>query len=157
MSRAYCKCGERYPDVPFEYILELRGVEHPCTACRGLGCRWYSSGATWRGGMGTATPACDVCDACWGTGDVSCHGVDLREMRDNEEERIATRAAEVLARAVGASMANCRPAISCIINALTKLSNKRGAPEAPWLPELSQALANTLRRAIGSVEVRKWR
>jgi HEAT repeat protein len=107
--------------------------------------------------MGTTKSERDICDTCWGTGDADRHGLDLRKLKADEDVRVAERAAELLARAVGASLDNCRPAIAYLIGVIDKVSNKRGAPAAPYLPELAQALANTLRRAIGATEVRKWR
>lgn len=61
-------------------VLRHRGVETPCPACKGLGARMYSSGATWRGGMGVASMTYDVCDTCWGSGDKHRHGVNIREL-----------------------------------------------------------------------------
>jgi hypothetical protein len=107
--------------------------------------------------MSTCGFAWDVCDSCWGSGDHYRSGCDLRRLRDEEDKRVAEHAVDLLARSVGSALSGCRPAIAHMIEALDKISNKRGAPAAPYLPELSQALANTLRRAIGAQEVRRWK
>jgi hypothetical protein len=60
--------------------LAWRGVRSPCPKCTGAGRRGYPGGQTWRGGMGTTLVTWDVCDGCWGSGDVDAPGVDLRAM-----------------------------------------------------------------------------
>ena len=57
-----------------------RGVETPCPRCDGWGRRCYASTATWRGGVGGAMMTNDVCNVCWGTGDVNHRGANLRHM-----------------------------------------------------------------------------
>ena len=144
-------------DIYRDYLLRGRGVEDPCIKCEGFGTILYSSGATWRGGMGTATHQRDVCDACWGSGDRYHSGVDLRRLRDEENKRVAERAVELLAHSVGCELGPSRLAITHIIEALQKIVDKRGAPAANYLPELALGLANTLRRGIGAPEVRsRW-
>ena len=49
--------------------LRSRDVDEACAKCHGLGVHYYSSTATWGGGMGGQSFTMDVCDACWGTGD----------------------------------------------------------------------------------------
>lgn len=60
-----------------------------CPRCHGRGYRTYSSGATWRGGMGTTSASRDVCDQCWGSGLSETTGTNLRqvEARIYEAER----------------------------------------------------------------------
>ena len=54
----------------YEQILEdMRGVIHPCNKCDGWGVAMYGTTATWRGGIGGATPTLDICNKCWGSGD----------------------------------------------------------------------------------------
>lgn len=131
------------------YALRWRGVRTACVTCNGSGGRWYGSGATWRGGAGTATPEHDVCDSCWGSGDAERPWMDLRKHLAEVDMHIAERAVDLLARSVGATMHNTHPAIAVIVDMLDKLANRRGAPAAAHLPELARGLANTLRRAIG--------
>lgn len=57
-----------------------RHIDQPCSRCSGAGGVMYSSGATWRGGMGTASSAWDICDVCWGSGDESRPWSDQRKL-----------------------------------------------------------------------------
>lgn len=144
------------PEMPADAFMRLlrryRGVEDPCLRCQGLGIATYSSGATWRGGMGTTKSERDVCDSCWGTGDRYRTGVDLRRLRDEEQQRVALAAVTELAESAGATMPVVAGAVSHIIRALDVIIDKRGAPAAPYLPEMAKALGNTLRRAMGVKE-----
>ena len=67
-------------DYAYQYLLEIRGVDVPCTKCRGTGVNVYGSTSTWRGGIGGAAMTTDVCASCWGTGDAHRHGVNLKEL-----------------------------------------------------------------------------
>lgn len=129
-----------------------RGVEDPCGRCGGAGTCVYASGATWRRGMGTASPERDVCDRCWGTGDKFRSGANLRALRDEEDRRVAERAVDLVAEAFGASIGTVRGAVPHLIAALDKVADKRGAPAATFLPELAIGLGNMLRRAIDAPE-----
>jgi len=63
-----------------EILCRMRGIENPCPRCQGTGVRVYSNTATWLGGIGGATLTSDVCDSCWGSGDMRRKGVDLRKL-----------------------------------------------------------------------------
>ncbi len=132
------------------WALRWRGVEDPCLRCKGSGIVQYGSGATWRGGMGTTSMERDVCDRCWGTGDRYRSGTDLRKLRDEEADRVARKAVELLADKAGTAFSACLGAVVHIAQTLDKLADKRGAPAAPHLPEIAKALANTLRSALKS-------
>jgi hypothetical protein len=140
------------PDAFMRMLRRYRGVEDPCLRCHGLGTVMYSSGATWRGGAGTTSCERDVCDSCWGTGDRYRTGCDLRRLRDEEAKRVAQAAIDLLANSAGAQLGTCGGAVLHIIRALDAIVDKRGAPAAPYLPEMARALGNTLRRAIGAPE-----
>lgn len=135
-----------------EDFLHRRGVENPCERCAGAGYYVYGNSATWRGGMGAASPQRDVCDVCWGTGDRYRTGVDLRRLRSEEAVRVANAAASALANACGAQLSSCHVNIHKIIAWLETLVDKRNTPAD--LQGLTQALANTLRRAVGAAERR---
>ena len=61
-------------------LIEQRiGESAPCSKCRGLGVRAYSSTAIWRGGVGGQAITGGICDACWGSGTEERPGVDLRK------------------------------------------------------------------------------
>lgn len=74
------------------WMRNARGVYTPCPRCGGVGVVLYGNTSTWRKGVGGAKPSHDVCDQCWGTGDTSRQGVDLREqarrLKELEAERI---------------------------------------------------------------------
>ena len=64
-----------------QQALAILDIEEPCGTCGGIaGRRIYGSTSTWRGGIGGAAMTEDVCDKCWGTGDLANKGRDLREM-----------------------------------------------------------------------------
>jgi len=137
-------------------MIRSRGVEDPCRRCRGVGVVMYGSTATWRGGMGGCAMTKDVCDACWGSGDRYRHGVDLRKLRDEENQRVAERAVSELARSCGATFpGTASRAVCLIVGALDKIADKRGKPAADWLPEMARGLANTLRRAMNVAPVKE--
>ncbi len=124
-------------------FLAWRHVDMPCPKCKGSGVVMYGSGATWRGGMGTTSVTPGECDVCWGTGDAYRHGVDLRKMRDTEDERVAKRAGELLANAAGANFESMKPAVFEVVRELEKLA--RGRKQRPqWFQNCCTALANKL-------------
>lgn len=135
-------------------FLVWRGVDDPCLKCDAAGKISYGNTATWRGGIGGATITQDICDACWGSGDRFRTGMDLRKLRSEEARRTAEAAVDLLARSVGAGWKTTHAEIGQIIETLEKLSDKRGRgkPMYPYLPALTQALANVLRRALNMEE-----
>lgn len=142
-----------------EDFLRWRDVDDPCLRCDGTGRITYGSTATWRGGIGGQALTADVCDTCWGSGDRYRHGVDLRTLRGEESKRVAEAAVDLLTRSVGAGLRNCYSDIYKIIAAIEALADKERRARKPtgshFLPELAQALANTLRRAISVTEIKQ--
>lgn len=136
-------------DEVYKLIAARRHVRDACAVCRGTGVRMYASGATWRGGMGTTCHAPDVCDACWGSGDRYRHGVNLRQLRDEEEQRIRERAVSLLAEVAGAGMGLTLAVakIADALDALAKAQDRRGATPVPHLAAMATSLARTLRKA----------
>lgn len=61
-------------------FLEWRGIEDQCVKCGGTGRRAYASTSTWHGGAGGSMMTEDICDRCWGTGDQTRKGADLRRL-----------------------------------------------------------------------------
>jgi len=53
-----------------EHGLEWRGIDTPCTKCGGTGYVVYGSTATFWGGIGGQAMTKDVCNKCWGSGDM---------------------------------------------------------------------------------------
>ena len=130
-------------------LLDWRGVDDPCPACKGSGVKHYANTSTWRHSMGGASMTLDVCDICWGTGDVHRIGVDLRKQRDEEAVRVAEAAVSLLARSVGAhlTLTVTAPALKELISELNKLS--RGRTERPrFFYDITASLASTLQRAV---------
>lgn len=118
-------------------FLRWRGVETPCVACNGFGVRQYSSTATWRKGVGGSALAIDVCDVCWGSGDMHRHGADLRAMESEilSSKRAALYEAFVahIAKATGATLealgGPSRAALEMAAELITKESRRRNLPE----------------------------
>jgi len=59
-----------YREKFFADFLKVRGVEKACTGCNGTGAKSYPDTSTWRGDGGGQSFEIDVCDECWGSGDV---------------------------------------------------------------------------------------
>lgn len=131
-------------------LLRHRGVEEPCPTCRGLGTRGYGSGSTWRGGMGTAAYATDVCDTCWGTGDASRVGVDLRKLEAARDAWEDTQAVQYFGRSVGISYAGAKERLEELAKLCEKQSRKRSGPGAGefWYVQGWDMTAAVLRRIV---------
>lgn len=139
--------------VRSDTFLKERNVGTPCSACHGMGVKWYSSGATWHGGMGTASCEKDVCDTCWGSGDAEKHWLDLRE---NAKERSRWEASQVVAwfkdRVGFASDTILRRSFDELDRVLDKETRRRKLPEG--LKEMEYgwavgALRSALRKMRG--------
>lgn len=126
--------------------LRWRGVDDPCLACRGAGQRCYSSGATWRGGMGVASHAWDVCDACWGSGDRYRTGCDLRRLRDEESQRVAEAAISAVADSCAASPGAGH--IGEVMIEFDKLIDRRRSPMSVFATSALLGIRNLIARAI---------
>lgn len=136
-------------DPNYELFLRWRGVTTPCPKCKGSGVHTYPNTATWWGGRGLATPTRDVCDGCWGSGDMGRHGVNLRAQRDGWDQAVATAAGKLLFDSVGGYLTSTRPAILAIAGELERLSSGRThATKALYFDELAQSLAKTLRTMV---------
>jgi hypothetical protein len=131
--------------------LEWRGIKTVCTRCGGTGSYWYGSTSTWRGGMAGAAMTRGVCDVCWGSGDAERHWTDLRKLRDEQDERIAAGAAELLARAVGLKFKLLRPGLRELIGELEKFGRSRKG-RADGFDTACRALANVLTEMLNATE-----
>jgi len=129
-------------------LLRRRGVNTPCPACEGPGTRWYSSGATWRGGMGTASFATDVCDVCWGTGDAQRHGVNLRELEAARDAWEDTEAVQYFARSLGIRFTGAKERLEELAKLCEKQARKRniGTADPFWYVQGWEMTAAVLRR-----------
>jgi len=128
--------------------LSWRGIEpeDACPTCGGSGYRTYGNTSTWAGGMGGCAMTPDVCDACWGSGDISRPWMDLRRLKHNTIERIRIDAQTLLAKSAGAQYGVCKAAFRELVGELERLSN--GRKKRPYFfYELCCSLANQLRQA----------
>ncbi len=71
------------------YMKELRDIENCCPTCNGMGVRGYGDTSTWHGGIGGQMITSDICDKCWGSGDLAKRGVNLRVLNSilTQEQR----------------------------------------------------------------------
>lgn len=116
-------------DEMHERFLAWRGVETPCPVCDGSGVKFYSSTATWHGGIGGQACTKDVCDSCWGTGDLHRKGVDLRKQRNEFNSAVKHEVTKYLSNLAGISPSNARAVTVWIANEIEKLANKRKVPK----------------------------
>lgn len=143
------------PTLPFSYFVRQRGVNDPCDKCKGLGSYYYSSGATWRGGMGTCAFTWDICDQCWSTGDKYRIGTDIRKLEAQREDWEENQCLEYLARRLGCSLSRLRNRINQLADICEKQANKRKLPEGEetyWWNSEWTALGRILKRLAGKNE-----
>jgi hypothetical protein len=133
-----------------EDLRQYRGIEGAiCTLCDGWGVRFYGSTSTWRGGLGGCAMRHDVCDKCWGSGDMDRSWFNLRNMETHIKQQIAERAVDVLTGSVGAHYKNCIPAVEYIISVLCGIVKPRSEHKRPpYTYSLATSLAKVLQRAI---------
>ena len=67
-------------NMDMERLLEMRSIEpnNACSKCGGSGKRAYQNTTTWHGGIGGQMVTIDICDKCWGSGDVTWTWLNLR-------------------------------------------------------------------------------
>lgn len=112
-----------------KHFLRLRGVHTPCEKCRGLGVYHYSSGATWRGGMGTCAFQWDICDQCWSTGDKHRIGTDIRKLEEQRKNWEENQVLEYLARRLGTGLNRIPLRILDLAKFCEKQANRRKIPD----------------------------
>lgn len=130
-----------------ETLRRHRGVRNPCPKCSGWGVRWYPSGSTWRGGMGTASCTQDVCggdDGCWGSGDADAPWPSWAIAGDRAERD----AAALLDRELG-SIPGSRDALAEFLGRAVKAAERRDALSLGVCQ--ARALLGFLRGGKGSV------
>lgn len=110
-------------------FLKKRGVYIPCPKCAGYGVRFYGSGATWRGGVGTASCERDICDECWGTGDFHRKGTDIRKLENALKSKEASDCANWLMNKTGINFKFTRGHWKHLLERLDKEQNRRKLPE----------------------------
>lgn len=106
-------------------FLRWRGVQTPCPRCGGTGRVHYSNGSTWRGGAGGAACTWDVCDGCWGSGDATAPGSDLRAAEKGLAARIRKSAAAQLSNRVGGYLSVMAPALAELAGELERMARGR--------------------------------
>lgn len=135
-------------------ILHHRGIEpgDACPKCSGMGVRWYSSTATWRGGIGGQACTRDVCDACWGSGSATCPWTNLRTI-DAEIDRRAREISEARWREITGAPDSVllRASVGWIADEVAKLARKRpgGVAMDFWQQRACEYVASMLRGTVG--------
>jgi hypothetical protein len=136
-------------------FLRLRGVNTPCEKCRGLGVYHYSSGSTWRGGMGTCAFQWDICDVCWSTGDKYRIGTDIRELEAQRKKWQEDQILEYLAYRLGCGLSRISQRVLQLSDLCEKQANRRKLPEgeeAFWWNSEWHALGRMLRKLVNKDE-----
>ncbi len=127
------------------HIIEVRR-EDPCPRCNGQGSIYYSSTATWRGGMGGASMTHDVCDICWGSGEQHDPWTDLRKLRDEETTRVNRASKELFASSMGQGLTVLQPALLALADVMDREARRRKPPVAYGWDKVCVLLAKWLRR-----------
>jgi hypothetical protein len=130
--------------------LAWRHVRSPCARCDGAGTRLYATGSTWRGGAAGQAVTPDVCDLCWGSGDATRPGVDLRELVRAASRRSEASAASLLAARLGGPATAHAPVLRRLAEVLDALPRTLPA-ETPPFDDACAALAATLRAMAEAV------
>lgn len=134
-------------DDTHKQMLRIRGVEVPCETCRGYGVKTYSSGATWRGGMGTTSSEKDVCNACWGSGDANRSWLNLKTCEADAARQIAEQSLKHLCTAAGSNMSVMRPALEELIAELERMARGRKA-RPPFFVDACLSLVSAIKRGV---------
>lgn len=124
-------------------LLRRRGVTSVCSRCHGLGTVAYSSGATWRGGMGVAQITYDLCDKCWGSGDEQRHFQNVRAAEKTHEQDICAACIRWLGEQIGVGDEVMRLRINEVADIVANVP--RGASERYRLLSMERLL-----RRLGS-------
>ncbi len=134
------------------FTLRRRGVQDPCDKCKGLGSYQYSSGATWRGGMGTCAFQWDICSTCWGTGDKYRIGTDIRKLEEQRKNWEEDQCLAYLAQRLGCGIDRIAKRVGQLSAMCLKEANRRKLPEGEepfWWAHEWQALGNILKKLSG--------
>lgn len=133
----------------FKWFIGYRGVEVPCTVCKGLGTRSYSNTSTWRRGAGGNMFTNDVCDHCWGSGDEHRKWLDLRTLENNRKAWEQDQCQQWLANRLGCGLSGIKRRVSQLSDLCRKQANRRKLPEGEernefWWAHEWNALADIL-------------
>ena len=75
-----------------ERALAWRNIETLCKKCGGAGGFSYGNTATWMGGIGGSMVTWGTCNLCWGSGDSTRPGVNLKQtMQDKRDMSVLMR------------------------------------------------------------------
>lgn len=117
-------------------LRDYRGVETPCEDCAGWGVSAYASTACWRGGGGGQALTSGVCDRCWGSGDESKPGANLREAEATrvraarlEAENARLREGMMEALTEGARLTGENARLSSALDASARVVARKAARE----------------------------
>jgi hypothetical protein len=70
--------GQQIKDIMFYSY----GIEKVCPDCGGTGKKAYGNTSTWRHGIGGQAITSDICDNCWGSGDLQHKWLNLRHLNN---------------------------------------------------------------------------
>lgn len=134
-------------DEVLKRMHQMRGVRNPCPQCQGMGVVCYGSGATWRGGMGTASFEWAECDVCWGSGDEHRRGMDLRKLEATFDERVKQGAADLLRMRTGLFLSSLQAGGLEVADELEKFERQRRA-RPHGFHTVASCLAKVLREIV---------
>jgi hypothetical protein len=98
--------------------------------------------------MGGASMTADVCDSCWGSGDLHKPWTNLRRIESDMRRQVAERSVDILARSVGATLRSTRPALLALLEELDNLSSDRKRkPRPSFFREIVHGLMHVLKDA----------
>lgn len=139
-------------------ILRDRGMTdtNRCPRCQGGGVRWYSSTATWRGGMGGCAMTTDVCDECWGSGRTDRIWANIRKLEQQARDRVVIDGLRWLGEKTGCRRSSrMRIHVRLLAEFCAKQSRKRKIPDgfdAFWWHHHWDALASILNKLAETPE-----
>jgi hypothetical protein len=115
----------------------LFGVETPCTSCGGRGRKVYANTGTWRGGIAGQSMTEAVCDMCWGSGDHTHPGVNLRKM-------------EIQFQGLKDSLRSARQAMEWVLNVEGGIGKGGNTPDEDERAAALEALHKALAKSGGA-------
>lgn len=127
----------------------LQEMGDACPKCNGSGDYLYGHGSTWRGGMGVCASTYDVCDVCWGTGQQSVKGYDIRAAEAALDVARRGASARWFIQTLGLQYSTVRKYVAPVVD---KLRRARWGPIDVGFPEFIQRLATVLEKLTDDAE-----
>jgi len=139
-------------------LLKAKGVYEPCPGCAGLGAYYYSSTATWRGGVGGQSFTMDICDKCWGSGNAHETWTDIRKLEERRRDWEKEQVLKYLGNYFMVGFDRVRPYIKRLADLCEKESRRRKIPESEhpfWWAHHWELQARLLNRLAADKETRE--